>query len=235
MQSVKHDQKGRWTLYTNGGNQTKTIGCLPKWLTTLCSSTIPRCTQTISSRCIYIYTYIPYIYICISIYHVIGYYVNRTETTCTSLQNWFQHHRIFLSRGALHDQCHCFQMMPNDAKWCQNSRNIRPWIIQWIRRRRLVQLVTVKPSQEIQVPQAMPLYPRYGYNSLIPIHSSRVPSYPAAETGLNWDWCRWCIANPLLYPLQCTAWSKALLDDLDGEEWQVMQSAQGAYCKWVSS
>ena len=118
------------------------------------------------------------------------------------------------------------QMKPNDAKW---------WIIQWIRHGRLVQLVPGKPTQEIQVPQAMPLYPRYGYNSLIPIHSSRVPSYPAAETGLNWDWCRWCIANPLLYPLQCTAWSKALLDDLDGEEWQVMQSAQGAYCKWVSS
>ena len=60
---LKHNQKGRWTLYTNGGNQTKTIGCLPKWLTTLCSSTIPRCTQTISSRCIYIYIHTYHIYI----------------------------------------------------------------------------------------------------------------------------------------------------------------------------
>ena len=62
-----------------------------------------------------IHTIYIYVYICISVYHVIGYYVNRTETTCTSLQNWFQTHRIFVTWGIARSM----SLLPNDAKWCQ--------------------------------------------------------------------------------------------------------------------
>ena len=122
MQSVKHDQKGRWTLYTNGGNQTKTIGRLPKWLNSCpCAPAQSRGAHKPYPAYVYIYIYIfnykhtYHIYICISVYHVIGYYVNRTETTCTSLQNWFQTHRIFVTWGIARSM----SLLPNDAKWCQ--------------------------------------------------------------------------------------------------------------------